>query len=151
MNYLKFGFIIIGSVICFTNCSSAQSKDTTTVPKAVHAYTIENCVNEFNINKIEETKAGYQYWFADKNFAGGRTVKMSVVGAGLEVHPPKANPSDEFIFVLEGKGEFYLDGKTKIVGPMTTVFYPANVPCGIKNIGTADLKYLVIRAYDKTK
>lgn len=31
-------------------------------------YTIENCVNEFDINKAKETKSGQQYWFADKNF-----------------------------------------------------------------------------------
>jgi quercetin dioxygenase-like cupin family protein len=115
--------------------------------KTANRYSIDSCVNAFNIEKAEKTKAGYQYWFVDKNFAKGKTLKMSVVGPGLEVHPPKANPTDEFIFVIEGTGEFYLDGQTKIVGPFASLFYPANVVCGIKNVGKTDLKYLVIRDF----
>jgi mannose-6-phosphate isomerase-like protein (cupin superfamily) len=114
-------------------------------------YSIENCVNEFSADKVEKTKTGSLYWFADKNFAEGRTLKMSIVEPGLEVHTPKANSADEFIFILEGKGEFYMNGKTKVVKPMTSVFYPANQVCGIKNIGETELKYLVIRTYEINK
>jgi len=31
-------------------------------------YTIENCVNEFDLSKATKTKVGYQYWFANKKF-----------------------------------------------------------------------------------
>lgn len=114
-------------------------------------YSIEQCVNEFNFEKSEKTKAGCQYWFSDKNYADGKTLKMSVVKPGLEVHPPKANAVDEFLFVVEGIGEYYLNGKTKKVGPLTSLFYPANAVCGLKNIGKSDLKYLVIRPFGNKK
>lgn len=110
-------------------------------------YTIENCVNEFNSGKTEETKVGYQYWFADKNFADGKTVKLSVVNPHSATHPPHKHAEDEFFFILEGNAEFYLDGKTKNVGPMTSLYCPSGIDHGIKNIGDTELKYLVIKKY----
>lgn len=117
----------------------------------VHAqrYTIENCVNEFTSAKTIPTQAGYQYWFADKNFLDdSRTLKLSVVDAGKATHAPHRHPEDEFFFVLEGKAEFYLDGKTKIVGPFTSLYCPSNVEHGIRNAGDTQLKYLVIKKYE---
>ena len=112
-------------------------------------YRIAECVNEFTMSKIESTKAGYQYWFADKNFIDGRTIKLSVVGAHLSTHAPHAHPEDEFFFVLEGKAEFYLNGETKVAGPYTTFYCPSNVTHGIRNVGDSVLKYLVIKKYSK--
>jgi quercetin dioxygenase-like cupin family protein len=54
---------------------------------------------------------------------------------------------DEFFFVIEGTAEFYLDGKTKIVGTLTSLYCPSQVMHGIKNVGDTELKYLVIKKY----
>lgn len=112
-------------------------------------YTMADCVNEFTMSKIESTKAGYQYWFADKNFVDGRTIKMSVVGPHLSTHAPHAHPEDEFFFILEGKAEFYLNGETRVAGPYTSFYCPSNVTHGIRNVGDSVLKYLVIKKYPK--
>ena len=112
-------------------------------------FTIDNCVNEFSLAKAESTKVGYQYWFVDKNFLDGRTLKMSVVKPHEATHPPHRHPEDEFFFVLEGKAEFYLDGKTKIAGPYTSFYCPSNVEHGIRNVGDTTLKYLVIKKYEQ--
>ena len=112
-------------------------------------YTIADCVNEFTMSKIESTKAGYQYWFVDKDFIDGRTIKLSVVGPRRSTHAPHAHPEDEFFFVLEGKAEFYLNGETRIAGPYTTFYSPSNVTHGIRNAGDTVLKYLVIKKYPK--
>ena len=112
-------------------------------------FTIENCVNEFSQDKVEPTKVGYQYWFADKDFLDGRTLKMSVVKPGEATHPPHRHSEDEFFFVLEGKAEFYLDGKTKVVSPYTSLYCPSNQEHGIRNVGDTMLKYLVIKKYER--
>lgn len=112
-------------------------------------YTIENSVNEFDLKKVEQTQAGYQYWFADKDFIDGRTLKLSVVAPGKATHAPHRHPEDEFFFVLEGKAEFYLDGKTRTVGPYTSLYCPSNQEHGIRNAGDTTLKYLVIKKYEK--
>ena len=120
--------------------------------QAQQQYTIENCVNEFNKAKIDSTQAGYQYWFADKKFLDdSRTLKLSVVDVGKATHAPHKHPEDEFFFILEGKAEFFLDGKTKVVGPYTSLYCPSNVMHGIKNAGNVQLKYLVIKKYEQPK
>ena len=113
------------------------------------SYTIENSVNEFDPKKIEKTAAGFQYWFADKDFIDGRTLKLSSVEPGKATHAPHRHPEDEFFFVLEGKAEFYLDGKTRVVGPQTSLYCPSNQEHGIRNAGDTTLKYLVIKKYEK--
>jgi mannose-6-phosphate isomerase-like protein (cupin superfamily) len=112
-------------------------------------YTLENCVNEFSEEKKVPTEAGYQYWFADKTFLDdGRTLKLSVVDKGKATHAPHRHVEDEFFFILEGKAEFYLEGKTKVVGPNTSLYCPSNMEHGIRNVGETQLKYLVIKKYD---
>ena len=117
--------------------------------KIVKQFTIENCLKEFSMDKAEKTAVGYQFWFADKDFIDGRTIKMSAVAPHSATHPPHKHVDDEFFFVLEGTAEFYLDGKTKTAGQYTSFYCPSNVEHGIKNVGNTELKYLVIRKYSK--
>jgi quercetin dioxygenase-like cupin family protein len=131
-------------VACFIIELKAQSEDSTSEKK----FTIENCVNEFNRAGTVDTKVGYQYWFVDKDFLDGRTIKMSVVGPHQATHPPHHHSEDEFFFVLEGTAEFYLNGKTKVAGPLTSFYCPPNSEHGIRNVGDTELKYLVIKKYD---
>lgn len=112
-------------------------------------FTIENCVNQFSMNNVVKTNVGYQYWFADKEFLDGRTLKMSVVEPHQATHAPHHHSEDEFFFVLEGTAEFYLDGKTVVCGPYTSFYCPPNSEHGIRNVGDTELKYLVIKKYEK--
>ena len=113
-------------------------------------YTIDNCINKFNMEKTVKTSVGYQYWFIDQNFLeDGQTVKMSVVGHNQATHAPHKHPGDEIFYVLEGTAQFYLDGKTTTGGPNTTFYCPVGSEHGISNAGNKELKYLVIRKYLK--
>jgi mannose-6-phosphate isomerase-like protein (cupin superfamily) len=110
-------------------------------------YTIKNCVNRFTVDKAEKTKAGYRYWFADKDFIDGRTLKLSVVRPDQATHPPHHHETDEFFFILEGTARFYLDGESVEVGPYTSLYCPPDSEHGISNAGDSELKYLVIKKY----
>jgi quercetin dioxygenase-like cupin family protein len=112
-------------------------------------FTIENCVSEFDPHNVDSTEVGYQFWFVDKEFVDGRTLKMSVVKPHSATHAPHSHVEDEFFFVLEGTAEFYLDGKTKIVKPYASFYCPPNSTHGIRNVGDTVLKYLVIKKYQK--
>ncbi len=115
-------------------------------------YTIDNCINKFNMDKTIKTSVGYQYWFIDQNFlADGLTVKMSVVGPNQATHAPHKHPGDEIFYVLEGTAQFYLDGKTTTGGPNTTFYCPVGSEHGISNATNKELKYLVIRKYIKSE
>lgn len=143
MNRLKFIvclMITAGSTIVVAQSEDAYKFDSIN-------YTINDCVNEFSMNGIEKTKVGYQYWFADKNFLDGRTIKLSVVAPYSATHAPHKHSEDEFFFVLEGTAEFYLNGETITAGAMTSFYCPSNSEHGIKNVGDTELKYLVIKKY----
>lgn len=129
--------LLMISLLLFT-FSAAQEK----------VFTIDNCVNTFNPGKVESTKVGYQYWFADKSYLDGRTLKLSVVKPREATHPPHRHAEDEFFFVIEGTAEFFLDGKTRTAGPLTSFYCPPNQEHGIRNAGDSVLKYLVIKKYE---
>lgn len=112
-------------------------------------WTIKNCVNTFDKDKSTPTKAGYQYWFVDKYFLDGQTLKLSVVKPGDRTHAPHIHDEDEFFFVLEGQAKFYLGADSAIVEPYTSLYCPSNVYHGIANAGVSELKYLVIKKYQK--
>jgi len=112
---LIFSLILVG--ITHAQKTNEVLKD------SIKTYTIENCVNQFNMENSVSTKVGYQYWFADKDFLDGRTLKMSVVAPRKSTHAPHQHIEDEFFFVLEGTAEFFLDGKTQTAGAYTSFYF----------------------------
>ena len=120
---------------------------TATIASGESGYSIDNVVNTFDESRVKQTKVGYQYWFADKSYADGKTLKLSVVRPNAATHAPHVHEEDEFFFVLEGTAEFHLDGETKTGGPMTSFYCPSGVKHGIRNAGDTELKYLVIKTY----
>jgi quercetin dioxygenase-like cupin family protein len=138
-------------VLVPASVASGQANSSLMLKADSARYTIDNCVNVFSKEKIENTEAGYQYWFVDKELAEGKTLKMSVVKPHSATHAPHSHPEDEFFFVLEGKVEFYLNGQRKVVGPFSSLYCPPNVEHGISNVGDTEAKYLVVKKYDVKK
>lgn len=139
-------FVILVLLHAFTLTLSAQIEIKDNSKKK---WTIENCVNHFSPEKAISTNAGYQYWFADKEFLDGETLKMSVVAPGKATHPPHTHTEDEFFFVLEGTAKFYLNGDSIVSGQYTSFYCPSMVEHGIANAGETELKYLVVKTYEK--
>tara|TARA_R110002096_G_scaffold231964_1_gene421843 strand:- start:3276 stop:3716 length:441 start_codon:yes stop_codon:yes gene_type:complete len=145
MKKFKCVFFVYLFLVTYTN---AQDNNQLT-EDSTKEYTIENCVNQFDADKTSPTKVGYQYWFTDKDFLDGRTLKMSVVAPHKSTHAPHQHIEDEFFFILEGTAQFYLNGKTKTAGSYTSFYCPSNSMHGISNAGDTELKYLVIKKYEK--
>lgn len=146
----RMKIIIIAILVTAAQFVSAQEKKQSVNPSE-KKFTIENCVNEYSEEKSDETKSGHRFWFVDKEFIDGRTLKLSAVKPFGATHPPHKHAADEFFFVLEGKAKFYLDGKTTVVGAYASLYCPANVEHGISNAGDTELKYLVIKKYELNK
>ena len=145
-NKMIISILVIFTVL-FTIVLNSNGEDGTNKTQ----YTIDNCVNQFDSTKMIETKVGYQYWFVDKKFLDGRTLKMSVVAPHSATHDPHLHVEDEFFFVLEGTAEFHLNGKTIKAEPYASFYCPPNSVHGIRNIGDKELKYLVIKKYNLVK
>lgn len=142
---MKRTFVAVGVAVLMGTTSHAQVAPET----PAKAYDIDTCVNVFDRSKAEATAVGYQYWFVDRDFVDGRTLKMSVVAPRSATHAPHSHAEDEFFFVLEGTAEFFLDGRTRVGGPYTSFYCPSNVKHGIRNVGDTELKYLVIKKYPR--
>lgn len=126
----------------------AQGSASAVAPQyAGRTFTLGTCVNEFDPARVESTAAGYQYWFVDKSFLDGRTLKMSVVKPHAATHPPHRHAEDEFFVVLEGTAELILNGETRVVHAYTSFYCPPDSLHGIRNPGDTELKYLVIKKY----
>ncbi|MHB9056615.1 MAG: cupin domain-containing protein [Paludibacteraceae bacterium] len=141
MKLILIPFLILSIIFSV----SAQKKDT-----LQSRWNIGTCVNRFSKEKAISTKTGYQYWFADKNFLHGRTLKMSVVKPKEATHLPHKHVEDEFFFILEGKAMLYLNGDSTICGPLTSFYCPSMMEHGLRNAGKTELKYLVIKDYPET-
>ncbi len=132
----------------FSQSLSAQTENEKTAD-VQNVFNIGNCVNQFDPKKTVKTDVGYQYWFANKDFIDGRTLKLSVVLPHQATHKPHKHIEDEFFFILEGRATFYLNGESIEVGPNTSLYCPSNVMHGISNSGESELKYLVIKKYQR--
>lgn len=141
--------VIISLLILISSTLFAQEGNDSVHQKK--QWTIDECVNTFNIDDTVGTSVGYQYWFFDKEFIDGRTLKMSVVAPHSATHKPHKHSEDEFFFVLEGTAEFYLDGKTATGEKYSAFYCPSYIEHGIRNVGDTELKYLVIKKYEKNK
>ena len=145
-NFMNSKTSLLSVLLMVASPVNAQEKKMSIDPPDKQ-FTIENCVNEFSMEKASKTNSGYRYWFADKDFIDGRTLKLSVIAPNQASHEPHKHEVDEFFFVIEGKAKFHLNGKTKIVGPYTSLYCPSNSTHGISNAGDVKLKYLVIKKY----
>lgn len=110
-------------------------------------FIIENCVNEFFLDKVDLIKLGYCYWFVDKDFIDGCILKLSVVMLNQVMYLLYIYYEDEFFFILEGRVQFYLNGKIKVVGLYISLYCFVDSEYGISNVGDMELKYFVIKKY----
>ncbi|HEX9653568.1 MAG TPA: cupin domain-containing protein [bacterium] len=74
---------------------------------------------------------------------------MSVVRPNLATHEPHSHAEDEGFFILVGRAEFSLNGEKVVVEKNTSLYCPPNVAHNLRNIGDSDLKYIVIKKYEK--
>ena len=151
MKHFRLLPLVFGCGAAALLASTATAVEPTVSGPATPRYTLDNCINTFDPANTEKTDAGYQYWFADKNLAAGKTVKLSVVGPHLATHAPHHHPEDEFLFILEGQAELFLDGQWRAAGPNTCFYCPSGHEHGIRNAGDTVLKYLVIKKYEATE
>ncbi len=62
-----------------------------------------------------------------------------MVGPQQATHTPHSYIEDEFIFILEGTAEFYLNGETRTDGLLTSFYCSPNSMYGMKNTGDTEL------------
>ena len=70
---------------------------------------------------------------------------ITTLKAGETPHPPHRHPEEELIIVREGTVESNLDGVLRRLGPGSVIFHASNEPHTVKNVGTTEATYHVIK------
>jgi quercetin dioxygenase-like cupin family protein len=77
---------------------------------------------------------------------GGFNLQMheTILGKGVETHPPHKHVHEEIIIVVEGTVETYVEGKTEVVETGSVIFFGSNQMHNARNVGTIPSRYYVI-------
>ena len=70
---------------------------------------------------------------------------VTTLRAGEEAHPSHHHPDEELILVKEGEMQATVNGVVSRGGPGTIFFYGSNDEHGMRNVGTTNATYYVIR------
>ena len=94
-------------------------------------------------------KKGRQF-FRGANYTGfDIEMHETVLGPGVETHPPHKHEHEEIVIVLEGSVESFLEGKTDVAEAGSVIVNGSNQMHTVKNAGTTPCRYYVIELRGK--
>src|SRR5215210_9484522 len=109
---------------------------------------VQEGVREWETWRNEEiARKGLVYW---KTLVSGDLTNSEALTIGIAKIPPNEalrehrHRQAEIYLVLEGTGSVTIDGKTRHVGPGTSVFIPGNVLHSCENRGEGELRFACV-------
>ena len=122
------------------------------IPMAIiaHKYQqapLSSTIYDWNSIKVEVTKTGERRQFlqAPTPTLDELELHVTTLNPGEAPHPPHKHPDEELIIIKEGTVESTVNGITKRVGPGSVIFQASNQLHGLKNVGTTQAVYHVIK------
>lgn len=96
---------------------------------------------------VQATKVGARRNFFDRPTAtlDQLEIHATTLNPGEVPHAPHQHPDEELIIVKEGTVEALVNGRTQRVGPGSVIFQASNQLHGLRNVGTGQATYHVIR------
>jgi len=122
------------------------------IPMAIiaHKYQqapLSSTIYDWNSIKVEATKTGERRQFlqAPTPTLDELELHVTTLNPGEAPHPPHKHPDEELIIIKEGTVESTVNGITKRVGPGSVIFQASNQLHGLRNVGTTQAVYHVIK------
>jgi quercetin dioxygenase-like cupin family protein len=96
--------------------------------------------------KAQRHARGLMYPFVNEQ-CGAQQLRLhvSVINPGEAPHPPHQHAGEEIIYLIEGTAEALVGDRWQRLEAPTAMFCPEHVMHGMRNSGTAPMKYVVIR------
>jgi quercetin dioxygenase-like cupin family protein len=91
-----------------------------------------------------EQKKGRRFLYGSTHTGFHVEVHETVLGPGLETHPPHKHEHEEFVIVMEGTVEANLDGDKHTVPAGSILFFGSNQMHNARNVGTTPCRYYVV-------
>jgi mannose-6-phosphate isomerase-like protein (cupin superfamily) len=88
---------------------------------------------------------GTLYTYYERESYGTRDglAAVAVIKPGSEIHPPHQHAEEEYLMVVEGHGTWHLNGRERAAKPGDMQYAAPWDAHGIKNTGTAPLRFVV--------
>ena len=92
----------------------------------------------------DERKKGRQFFRGTNHTGFDIEMHETVLGSGVETHPPHRHEHEEIVIVVEGSLDVHLEGKTEIAETGSVLFFGSNQAHTVKAAGTAPCRYYVV-------
>lgn len=109
--------------------------------------TLPSAVFEWKNIKATPTKVGEKRQFLDSptETLDNLEIHATTLNPGEFAHPAHQHPEEELMIVKEGTVEALVNGELKRVGPGSLIFQAPNRLHSIKNVGTTQATYHVLK------
>jgi quercetin dioxygenase-like cupin family protein len=94
--------------------------------------------------KGDDKKKGRQFFLAATHAGFKIECHETVLGAGLETHPPHKHEHEEIMIVVEGTVEANLNGVKQTVQPGSVVVFGSNQMHNARNAGSTPSRYYIV-------
>lgn len=97
----------------------------------------------------DETKKGRRFFYGPEHSGYVLEMHETVLGPGVETHPPHTHAHQEIIILIEGTAQVSMDGTTDTVEAGSVIFYEPSKPHTLRNAGTVPCRYYVVELRGK--
>jgi quercetin dioxygenase-like cupin family protein len=94
--------------------------------------------------KGDDKKKGRQFFLAATHAGFKIECHETVLGPGLETHPPHKHEHEEIMIVVEGTVEANMDGMKQTVPPGSVVVFGSNRMHNARNAGSVPSRYYIV-------
>jgi quercetin dioxygenase-like cupin family protein len=97
----------------------------------------------------DEKKKARRFFYGAEHTGFNLECHETVLGPGVETHPPHTHEHEEILIVVEGTVQVSMDGRTETVEAGSVIHYEPNRPHNLRNAGAAPCRYYVIELRGK--
>jgi len=113
-------------------------------PAAIETMTSKAYPSDRIPYKGDDKKKGRQFFLAATHAGFKIECHETVLGPGLETHPPHKHLHEEIMVVVEGTVEANMDGNKVTVPPGSVVVFGSNQIHNARNAGTTPSRYYIV-------
>jgi quercetin dioxygenase-like cupin family protein len=95
-------------------------------------------------------KKGGRIFFGTEHSGFALEMHQTVLGPGVESHPPHKHVHEEIMVVLDGTLETYVEGKTESAEKGAIIYYGSNQLHQVRNAGQVPARYYVLELRGKS-
>ena len=92
----------------------------------------------------DANKKGRRFFYAATHAGFKIEMHETVLGAGMETHPPHKHEHEEIVIVVEGTVEANMDGARYTVPAGSVLVFGSNKTHNARNAGTTPCRYYVV-------